>query len=602
MSAKQAWREHDVTQDLRRQERLILVVAVALTVTMFGWQGYHLYWAHRAASHQQTTELIEAVYSTGERQVGLVADLEHDVLVLERELTGQGVTEWAVRYTATSAETQAATAAALADAGDGLSGPVGQVETSRLELDRQVESVLESLSTDDREQVSAALLDPEYLAAQVEFDRAVDGQIAGLAADLESRTAAERLNELHSVVIALALFTAAIGAWAIFGRRLRRGRLELAAEQAHRLEVEAELSQLQKMEALGLMADGVAHDVKNLTLIISGSADEVRKNLPHEHPAAAALARIEEATRQADDVARALLAFSRKAASPKGAVDLAALAVGMTQLLRYMVPAPIELIVEAPPTAWVHGDAVQLQQAIFNLAANARDAMPQGGTLTITIRPGPPDDHANPVWLLVIDDTGEGMTPDVADHLFEPFFTTRPAGQGSGLGLTIVDRIVTDHHGRIEVSSRPGEGSTVTIGLPAIPAPLPAVDRHDQDGVLVLVANPVPHVRDLISGALVAEGHRTLPAPTALDISTACAQHRSEIGLAVIDAQLLLPDPPYALVLPPDVPVVLTGAGASAVDLQRHSHVCVLGAPLSLAALTRSVADLLQPSEALVTS
>ncbi len=469
----------------------MLAVAVVMTVTMFGWQGYHLYWADQAASHTQTTTLVEAVYSAGERQIGLVEDLEHEVLVLGRDLTPSGVTDWTDRYSAVSAATRAATDAALVDTGASLTGPLRLVDTTRLELDHQVENVLEQLSTGHSDQTSAALLDPEYLAAQVEFGRAVDGQIAGLAADLEANTSAERLNEIHSVAIALALFTAAIGAWAIFIRQLRRSRVELAEAQGQRLETEAELFQVQKMEALGMMADGVAHDVKNLTIIIWGSANEVRKGLPDGHPASVALARIEEATRQADDLAKALLAFSRKTESAHGAVDLASLAVGMTHLLRYMVPAPIELVVEAPAAAWVHGDAVQLQQAIFNLTANARDAMPEGGTLTIAVRSGSPDVGEDPEWLLVIQDTGAGMTPDVEGRLFEPFFTTRPAGQGSGLGLAIVHRVVRDHRGWIDVSTHPGEGSTFTIGLPALPAPSPVVEP-DRDGSLVLVAHPDP--------------------------------------------------------------------------------------------------------------
>jgi signal transduction histidine kinase len=598
MSATRSALEGHLTQRPRRQERLMLAVALVMTVTMFGWQGYHLYRADQAASHKQTTTLVEAVYSAGERQVGLIDDLEHDVLVLGHDLTRPGVTDWADRYAAASAATQVATDAALAGTGESLTGPLSLVDTTRSELDHQIENVVEQLSTGQSDRTSAALLDPEYLAAQIEFGQAVDGQIAGLAADLEARTGAERLDELHSVAIALALFTAAIGVWAIFIRQLRRSRIELADEQEQRLEAEAELFQVQKMEALGMMADGVAHDVKNLTVIIWGSANEVRKGLPDGHPASVALARIEEATRQADDVAKALLAFSRKNESPHGPVDLASLAMGMTHLLRYMVPAPIELVVEAPAAAWVHGDAVQLQQVMFNLTANARDAMPRGGTLTISVRSGSPDDGEDPAWLLVIQDTGEGMTPDVERRLFEPFFTTRPAGQGTGLGLAIVHRVVSDHRGWIAVSTRPGEGSTFTVGLPALPAPPPVVEP-DRNGSLVLVANPDPFVRELISGALVAEGYRTLTASTVDEMTAGVAGHQSVVDLAVIDSQFLLPEGPP---VPQGVPVILTGKWASAVDLEGRASVCVLGDPLSLAALTQSVANLLRPADLLVSS
>ncbi len=580
------WREHDVTRAPRREGRWILAVAVALTVAMFGWQGRHLYLARQAASHEQTTALVEAVHSAGQRQVGLVEDLEHEVLVLGHDLTDPGLTEWADRYAAASAETQGATDAALADGGASLAEPVGMVDRAGSQLDRHVDRVLEQVSTGRRDRMTAALLDPAYLAAQVEFGRAVDGQLAGLADDLEARTAAERLDELHSVAVALALFTAAIGAWAVFGRRLRQRREQLAAEQEQRLEAEAELLQLQKMEALGLMADGVAHDVKNLTVIISGSAEEVRRGLPAGDPVSAALTRIEQATRQADDLAQALLAFSRKDESPKDAVDLASLAVGMTQLLRYIVPTPIELVVDVPEAAWVHGDAVQLQQVIFNLAANARDAMSGGGTLTITIRSASPADGSGPLWLLEVRDTGEGMARDVEERVFDPFFTTRPAGEGSGLGLAIVDRIVEDHRGWIEVTSRPGEGSTFTIGLPALPTPILAPPDHERDAV-VLVAHPVPHLRDLIGGALVAQGYRTVAASTSAEISTRLDAAPSEVDLAVIDARLLLSHVPDDLV-PPDVPIVLTGDGA-AVELDGRRDVCVLGEPLSLAELTGCV-------------
>jgi len=161
---------------------------------------------------------------------------------------------------------------------------------------------------------------------------------------------------------------------------------------------------------------------------------------------------------------------------------------------------------------------------------------------------------------------------------------------------------VRDHRGWIEVSTRPDEGSTFTIGLPALPAPPTVVENPDRDGLLVLVANPDRYVRDLISGALVAEGHRTLSASTIGEIRAGFAGHRSVVDLAVIDSRLLLGDSPDSPCVPPDVPVILTGEPASAVDLDGRTGVRVLGEPLSLAALTQSVASLLRPSDLLVPS
>jgi signal transduction histidine kinase len=576
----------------------MFVVALVLTVTMFGWQGNHLYGAYLAASHKQAgdcaTKLVEAVYFAGERQTGLVEDLEHEVLVFGHPLTPPGVGEWKDHYTAASDDLQAATDEALAAVGEGLASFVGRVDETRSVLNSEVENILDQLSVDGPGQGAALLTGQEYLTARADFSLAVDGLVTGLATHLETKVAAERRDELVSVGIAIALFTAAIGAWAVFGRRIRRGHALLAGEQQQRLEAEAELLQAQKMEALGLMADGVAHDVNNLTAIIRGSAREVRMGLPEGQRAVAPLDRIEDATRQADDVAKALLAFSRKAASPRGPVDLAALVHAMTPLLNYMVPAAIELVVEAPVATWVYGDAVQLEQAVFNLVANANDAMPQGGTLTILVRSAEVEVDGQAFADLVIQDTGEGIPPELVRRLFEPFFTTRPAGQGTGLGLSIVHGIVTDHGGRISVSTRPAEGSTFSIELPMIPAPAAPPDAPGRNGTLVLVANPDAYVREVVAGALATEGYRTVPASSLDEVRGSFGRSGSEPVLAVVDSRLAAGND---FPVPAGVPVILTGHGASVVDLAGRQGSQVLGEPLSLAMLTRTVADILRPSQ-----
>lgn len=591
--------EGHLTHGPRDQDRLILVVAVFLTVTMFGWQGYHLYAADKTASRKQTTTLVEGVHSAGEHQIDLIETLEHQVLALGLDLTRPDVAEWPDQYAAASSKVQAATEAALAGDGERIEGPVRLIDATRRELDHQVDRVVEVLSTGDNEQATAALLDPQYLAAQAEFGSAVDGQIGALAADLRAQSDAERLDEFRSVAVALALFAMAIGAWAIFLQHLRRHRGRLAKEQQRRLEAETESSQLQKLEALGMMADGVAHDVKNLTAVILGSAGEVRQSLPEAHPAAAGVTRIERATRQADDMAQSLLAFSRKTASPRGAVNLASLAVDMKQLLRYMVPPQIELTVDTPAEAWVCGHTVQLQQVVFNLTTNACHAMPGGGRLTITVRAASPDDGEDSAWLLEIRDSGQGMTPEVVERLFEPFFTTRPSAEGSGLGLAIVHRIVTDHRGSIEVSTRPDEGSTFTIRLPALPGPPAAPDRREERGSVVLVAHPAPYVRNLISGVLAAEGHHTLTASTVDEIGACFVHEQPTVDVLVLDSQLLLSN---RLAVPPDVSVIATGDWPPTARLGEHPDVRVVGGPLSLAALTEAVADVIGSADSLVRS
>jgi len=583
---------------VRRQGRSILAVAVVLTLTMFVWQGYHLYASNHAASQREIAARVAAVHDAGEAQLDVVDELGYEVLVAGRDLPDRFVADWAARYTAATAATRAAVVATLADADAMLTGPVALVEVARSELDGRVDDLVRASATANPRAMRAALSDPAYLAALDDFERATDSQIVRLAADLETRIATERSDEFRSVAIATALFLTAIGAWAVFARNLRRGRARLAAEHDRRLEAEAEVSQAQKMEALGLMADGIAHDVKNLTGVILGSVGDVRSGLRDAHESSTALTRIEDATRQADDLARSLLAFSRKRESAKGAVDLAALAIGMTQLLRYLVPPPVELTVEAPEAAWVNGDPIQLQQVILNLAANARDAMPTGGRLALTVREAPAT-GGPPAWLLTVADSGEGMAPDVVARIFDPFFTTRPAGQGSGLGLAIVRRTVADHGGSIDVSTRPGDGTTFTIRLPAVASPNPAADPGPQRGTPpVLVAHPVQYIRELIKGVLVANGYSTVAASTVDEIRTCFDAGRAAPGVAVVDAGLFDPAVPT---VPADVPVVLIGPAPSG-DVTARDDVRVIDEPLSLASVTDAVAELSGRSPSLVAS
>lgn len=580
-------------------------MAVVLTAAMFGWQGYHLAWAHRTASHQPTIALVEAVRTAGEDQMVLVDALEHQWLISDRQPDAELVAGWFDRYAAASAATHAATGAALAGAGRGVARVVAAVESAATTLDRQVDRIVAQLTPSGDRPQAVERLDGGLLDARAAFRDALGSLIAGLAMELDVVTAAERTNEVQSVVVALALFTAAIGAWALFGSRLRRSRMRLATEHEQRVAAEAEAAQLQKMEALGMMADGVAHDMKNLTAIIAGSASEVRRELPGDHPTTAALDRIDAATDQARGVARSLLAFSRKVESPKGAVDLTTLAAGMTQLLRYLVPPPTELVLDAPDAAWVCGDSVQLQQVIFNLAANARDAMPDGGTLTIAIRPARADGPERE-WLLAVTDTGEGMAADVERRLFEPFFSTRPAGRGSGLGMTIVDRIVREHRGWIDVDTRPGEGTTFTIGLAAIGDPSPpnsgaTLHGPRAHGATVLVAHHDAYVRDLICGALLADGHRTDTASTCADVAAALARPDAVFDVVVIDGSLIGPDATddecsWGL----GRPVIVIGPGRDGGLVPAHEPAITLGEPLSLAAVTEAIDQALRARDRVV--
>jgi len=189
---------------------------------------------------------------------------------------------------------------------------------------------------------------------------------------------------------------------------------------------------------------------------------------------------IRDAAQQAAGVTRSLLTFSRKVPAEKKAVNVCEIVEKSAQMLRRMLPASIELTVDTQcntPMMWINADATQLQQVVMNLAINARDAMPEGGRLHISVSPyergveHETGDVSNPMISyakLVISDTGTGMSLEVRERIFEPFITTKPRGQGTGLGLSIIHGIVEDHGGCIHVDSEVGKGSTFTILLPCL--------------------------------------------------------------------------------------------------------------------------------------
>jgi two-component system, cell cycle sensor histidine kinase and response regulator CckA len=279
--------------------------------------------------------------------------------------------------------------------------------------------------------------------------------------------------------------------------------------EVHRLE--RELRQSQKMEAIGRLASGVAHDFSSLLTAISGFTSLARRTLSPQHPAVRSLDRVDEAATQAVGVTKALLTFSRRGTTEKGPVDLGQIIQDAARLLRRTLPANIELRTrdEGEPL-WVHADTTQLHQVVMNLAINARDAMRKGGVITLSAH-APDADHA----AVSVRDEGEGMTPDIQTRIFEPFFTTKPPGEGTGLGLAISHAIVKDHGGAFTVVSEPGRGSTFTFTLPSGPAPAatppngtPAVSAGKGESLLLFSTHAF--TREIMSSSLKSFGYRVL--------------------------------------------------------------------------------------------
>jgi PAS domain S-box-containing protein len=302
-----------------------------------------------------------------------------------------------------------------------------------------------------------------------------------------------------------------------------------------RARLQEQLHQTQKLEAVGQLAAGVAHDFNNLLTVILGNIDRLNKLLASHGEQRTVLTMIEDAARQASGVTRSLLTFSHKIPSVKRQTNLTTAIEESARLLQRLLPTLIDLQVDVPPEPiWVLADRSQLQQVVLNLAINARDAMPEGGTLRLSLaRSDARRAGGNGLAYLEISDTGSGIPPDVQPHIFDPFFTTKPRGQGTGLGLAIVRSIVEDHQGEIRVDTRPSKGSTFTITLPTL-ANEPGEERPESTeevprgkDELLLLAEDNAYVREVVASALRSFGYRIVEAS---DGGAALEEHERRPG------------------------------------------------------------------------
>ncbi|MBX9582250.1 MAG: response regulator, partial [Gemmataceae bacterium] len=254
---------------------------------------------------------------------------------------------------------------------------------------------------------------------------------------------------------------------------------EAARQRAGNARLEEQLRQAAKLEAVGRLAGGIAHDFNNLLTVINGCADLLRDEVPAGGRAADLAADIRDAGAQAAAMTVQLLTFGRRHPVAPQPLDLNAVVRNTARLLGRVIGGRVEVRLDlADDLHPARADAGLISQVLFNLAVNARDAMPAGGALTIGTGPGRDPDPNHPhgwVWLAVAD-TGEGMPPDVQARVFEPYFTTKPPGQGTGLGLATVYGIVQTLGGRVGFETAVGRGTRFVVELPATAAPPPAVD------------------------------------------------------------------------------------------------------------------------------
>ncbi len=316
-----------------------------------------------------------------------------------------------------------------------------------------------------------------------------------------------------------------------------------------RKHLEEQLRQSQKMEALGRLAGGVAHDFNNLLTIIGGYSQMLLSGVRARDPARRDLESIAEAANRASALTRQLLAFSRRQVVQPKVLDLNRLIARMHRMLRPVIGEDIELRLNLQRNLGrVKADPGQLEQVVMNLVVNARDALPQGGWITIETREIVLTADAAPVALpagtyvaLAVSDSGEGIDAETLPHVFEPFFTTKLRGKGSGLGLSTVYGIVKQSGGEIQVSSEVGQGSTFRIYLPVFRAPAKrreiraAPVRAATGEETILLVEDEAGVRRLAREMLLRQGYTVLEAASGPDALELWSQHGGAIDLLVTD-------------------------------------------------------------------
>ncbi len=394
------------------------------------------------------------------------------------------------------------------------------------------------------------------------------------------------------------------------------GLVGVGRDLTDRVRLEEQLRQLQKMESIGRLAGGIAHDFNNLLTAISGNLQLALMDIRKDRSPVGRLEQALKALENAAMLTQQLLAFSRKQIIEPKIIDLNEVLAGMKQMLSRLIGEDVELImVPGDPLGPVKADPGQIEQIVINLSVNARDAMPNGGKLTIETANAVLDDeyckhHRGVVpgdyVSLSISDTGVGMTREVLDQIFEPFFTTKVKGKGTGLGLAMVYGAVKQNGGTIGVYSEPGHGTTLRIYLPkvsgqtqAVPAPVD-VGELPQGTETVLLVEDETFIRSFTEQILQRLGYSVISCACLREAIDQANGYDGPIDLLLTD--VVLPDGNARLLARllaenrPDIRVLFTSGYAENV-IAHHgvldSDVQFIGKPFTVAALAHKIRDVL---------
>lgn len=380
-------------------------------------------------------------------------------------------------------------------------------------------------------------------------------------------------------------------------------------------QLEAQFLRAQRMQSIGTLAGGIAHDLNNLLSPILSSVQlmQMRASLQQEKKELL-LRTIETNTKRGASLVKQVLSFARGIEGQRTIVQLKHLIAEIKHTALETFPKAVDVHTHVAPDLWtVFGDATQLHQVLMNLCINASDAMPDGGTLNIEAFNLLVDSNyarlhldakVGPYIVVSVSDTGTGIAPDVIDRIFEPFFTTKDFGKGTGLGLSTVHMIVKGHGGFVDVISSVGQGTQMKVYLPAIHAIEPVQPEEAQiplgNGELILVVDDEESIREICKVSLETYNYRVLTANDGLEAVALYAEHRHEIRLAIIDMMMPTMDGAMAIRalehINPDVKVIAMSGllSGSEVPSSVDNHVkAFLPKPIAITELLTRIKQIL---------
>jgi two-component system cell cycle sensor histidine kinase/response regulator CckA len=391
----------------------------------------------------------------------------------------------------------------------------------------------------------------EFLGLSLKAISANDADAAGRVADALSAPGCHHFETVHRRKDGTLMCLEVNSSVVTYGDR--QAILTINRDVTERKRLEDQLRQAQKMEAVGQLAGGIAHDFNNLLTVVIGYSECLMADLPRQAANHQMAKEIRQAAQRAAELTGQLLAFGRKAIVAPKVLELNAEVRQTEKMLRRLIGEDIELAITLDTEDLkICMDAGQLHQVILNLTVNARDAMPQGGRLTIATTQTIWDEEAmrtkrnlppGPYAILSVSDTGCGMSPEVLSHIFEPFFTTKEVGKGTGLGLATAYSIIEQGGGHIEVETKLGQGSTFHVYLPQAEVPASDFDmeRSAQSGPgaeTVLLVEDEPMVRTYTGTVLRERGYHVLEAANGPEALQLCSEHIGPLHLLLTDVVL----------------------------------------------------------------